>query len=72
VIWAAAISSVAFGLAHLYQGASGIIRAALLGALLCVPVVRLGTILPSMAAHFLIDAVALTWLGPSMLKKSGQ
>jgi membrane protease YdiL (CAAX protease family) len=70
--WAAAISSVAFGLAHVYQGASGIVRAALLGALLSIPVVRLGTILPSTAAHCLIDAVALAWLGPKMLRKGSQ
>lgn len=68
--WAAAVSSVAFGLAHVYQGASGIVRAAFLGAMLSVPVVRLGTILPSTAAHFLIDAVALVWLGPKMLGKT--
>lgn len=71
VAWAVAISSVAFGLAHTYQGASGVVRAALLGALLGLPVVRLGSILPSAAAHFLIDAVALVWLGPKMLGKGG-
>jgi CAAX protease family protein len=72
VVWAVAVSSIAFGFAHVYQGASGIIRAALLGALLSVPVVRMGTILPSVAAHFLIDAVALTWLGPRMFRKDGE
>lgn len=72
VALAAALSSVAFGMAHTYQGLSGIARAALLGALLSIPVIRLGSVFPSMAAHFLIDAVALTLLGPEMLKKSGQ
>jgi membrane protease YdiL (CAAX protease family) len=66
--WAAAGSSVAFGLAHVYQGLSGMLRATLLGALLAYPVVRLGTIYPSIAAHFLIDAVALVWLGPRLLR----
>lgn len=65
--WGVAVSSVAFGLAHVYQGPNGMARAALLGALLAVPVVRLGSLYPSMAAHFLIDAVALAWLGPRML-----
>ena len=65
--WGVAVSSVAFGLAHVYQGLNGIARAALLGALLALPVVRLGSLYPSMAAHFLIDAVALAWLGPRML-----
>lgn len=72
VALAAAFSSVAFGLAHTYQGLSGVARAALLGALLSIPVVRLGSVFPSMAAHFLIDAVALTLLGPEILKKVGQ
>ena len=65
--WGVAVSSVAFGLAHVYQGLNGMARAALLGALLALPVVRLGSLYPSMAAHFLIDAVALAWLGPRML-----
>src|SRR5579859_932504 len=72
VVLAAALSSVAFGLAHTYQGLNGVARAALLGALLSIPVIRLGSVFPSMASHFLIDAVALTLLGPEMLKKVGQ
>ena len=67
--WAWIISSVAFGMAHWYQRADGATRAALLGALLAWPVIRLGSIYPSVAAHFLIDAVALAWLGPAMLKR---
>jgi uncharacterized protein len=63
------ISSLAFGLAHAYQKPSGVARAALLGALLAWPVVRLGSIYPSMAAHFLIDAIALVWLAPATLKR---
>ncbi len=65
--WGAAASSVAFGLAHSYQGLNGMVRAGLLGVLLALPVVHLGSIYPSMAAHFLIDALALAWLGPRML-----
>lgn len=65
-------SSVAFGLPHFYQGWSGMLRAGALGALLAWPVIRLGTIYPSMAAHFLIDALALVWLGPRFLKKTLQ
>lgn len=66
-LWAWVISSLAFGLAHAYQGWNGMARAALLGGLLAYPVVRLGSLYPSMAAHFLIDAVALIWLGPRFL-----
>ncbi len=69
VYWGWAVSSFAFGLAHVYQGWNGMVRAAALGALLAWPVVRLGTLYPSMASHFLIDAVALAWLGPRFLRR---
>jgi len=63
------VSSVAFGLAHCYQGWSGMTRAALLGALLAYPVVRLGSLYPAMLAHWLIDTVALLWLARWLLPK---
>ena len=69
VVWGVVVSSVAFGLAHVYQGVNGMLRAALLGALLAYPVVRLGSLYPSMTAHFLIDAAALLWLGPRFVKQ---
>ena len=62
-----AVSSLAFGLAHVYQGWSGIVRASLLGALLAYPVFHFGSLYPSMLAHGLIDALALLWLGPKFL-----
>ncbi len=68
VPWAWIGCSVVFGMAHAYQGLSGMARAALLGGLLALPVVRLGSLYPSIAAHFLIDAVALVWLGPRFLR----
>jgi len=68
--WSWGVSSVAFGLAHVYQGWSGMLRAALLGALLAYPVVRLGSLYPSMLAHGLIDAVALAWLGRRLLRSN--
>jgi membrane protease YdiL (CAAX protease family) len=70
-VWAWAASSIVFGLAHVYQGASGVVRAAALGALLTWPVVHLGSLYPSMGAHFAIDAVALAWLGPKFDSKEG-
>jgi membrane protease YdiL (CAAX protease family) len=66
--WAWVLCSVAFGLAHSYQGWSGMTRAGLLGALLAYPVVRLGSLYPSMLAHWLIDTVALVWLGPWLMR----
>jgi membrane protease YdiL (CAAX protease family) len=65
--WAWAASSLAFGLAHVYQGWSGMVRAALLGALLAYPVIHLGSLYPSMLAHGLIDTLAFVWLGPKFL-----
>ena len=55
VAWAAAIVAVnaAFGLAHLYQGESGIVQAAVQGALLGVLYVVTGrNLLAPIAAHF--------------------
>lgn len=68
-LWAWALSSLSFGLAHVYQGPGGILRSAILGALLGIPVLKSESLYPSMAAHFLIDAVALAWLGPRMLRR---
>ena len=65
--WAWAASSLAFGLAHVYQGWNGMLRASLLGALLAYPVIHFGSLYPSMLAHGLIDALALAWLGPKFL-----
>jgi membrane protease YdiL (CAAX protease family) len=65
--WACVISSLAFGLAHAYQGWSGVVRASLLGALLAYPVIHLGSLYPAMLAHGLIDGLALMWLGPRFI-----
>ena len=70
--WAWAISSLAFGLAHVYQGWNGMLRAFLLGGLLAYPVIHLGSLYPSMLAHGLIDALALAWLGPKFLPPAGE
>jgi CAAX protease family protein len=63
------LSSGAFGMAHAYQRVSGVARAALLGALLAYPVLRTGSLYPSMAAHLIVDAISLAWLGPYLLAK---
>jgi membrane protease YdiL (CAAX protease family) len=65
--WAWAASSLAFGLAHVYQGWNGMVRASLLGALLAYPVIHFGSLYPSMLAHGLIDTLAFVWLGPKFL-----
>jgi len=68
--WAWAASSLVFGLAHVYQGWNGMIRASLLGALLAYPVIHFGCLYPSMLAHGFIDALALVWLGPKFLPRN--
>jgi membrane protease YdiL (CAAX protease family) len=68
-LWAWFVSSLAFGLAHCYQGWGGMARAGLLGALLAYPVVQWGSLYPAMLAHWMIDTVALLWLGPWMVGK---
>lgn len=69
IVMGIALSSIAFGLLHSYQHGAGVARAALLGALLAVPVVATGSIIPSMAAHALIDLVAGLLLADWFLKK---
>lgn len=66
---AAVLAAAAFGLAHLYQGWLGALRAALIALLLAVPVVAAGTLLPSMAGHALIDAAGILWLWPRLERK---
>jgi membrane protease YdiL (CAAX protease family) len=64
---AAAIASVPFGLLHAYQGPVGILRTGLMGFVLAVPVVLTGSLLPSMAAHTLIDLLVGIVLGPRLV-----
>lgn len=52
------VSSVAFGMLHSYQSATGALRASVLGAVLAVPFLATGSLLPSMAAHALYDVLA--------------
>ena len=54
---AAAAVAVAFGLAHGYQRAAGVARAALLGGVLAVPVVLTGSLFPAIVAHFWINVI---------------
>jgi uncharacterized protein len=62
------LSSGAFGVAHAYQQPAGALRAALLGALLAVPVLLTGSLLPSMLAHAFIDVLSGLWLARYLLR----
>jgi uncharacterized protein len=61
---AALASSAVFGLLHGYQGAVGVVRTALLGLLLALPLLATGSIVPAILAHFLIDLLVGVWLAP--------
>lgn len=66
--WGAALaSSVPFAFLHAYQGPVGILRTGIMGFVLAVPVVMTGSLLPSMAAHTLIDLLVGLVLGPRLL-----
>ena len=58
-IWLVLIfSSLLFGLAHTYQGFSGVIRTTVVGVLFACLYIGIGSILPLIVLHFLIDYVA--------------
>lgn len=60
-IWIAIIiASVLFGLAHTYQGLGNVVRTTLFGVFFCVLYVGLGTIIPLIIFHFLVDYFAKT------------
>lgn len=58
---AAVVTTLGFGLGHAYQGVVATIRTTLAGAILVIPVVLMGALLPSMVAHAALDI--LTGLG---------
>ena len=66
---AAAAAAAVFGLAHAYQGWLGAVRAGTIALILAIPVVAVGTVLPSMAAHALIDAAGILWLWPLLERR---
>lgn len=52
------ISSVLFGLAHSYQGFTGVIKTTIIGLFFTIIYIGLGSILPLIAFHFCIDYIA--------------
>ena len=69
---AAGLSSVAFGVLHAYQGAVGVLKTALIGFVLAVPVLMTGSLVPAIVAHALIDLVAGLVIGPRMVARAEQ
>lgn len=64
---AAAVTSVAFGLLHSYQGARGIVTTGVAGFAFAASFILTGSIWPAMAAHVTIDLVAGLVLGEKLL-----
>jgi membrane protease YdiL (CAAX protease family) len=65
---AVAVSSASFGLLHAYQGAHGIVRTGVLGALFAAAFVASGNLWPAVAVHTVVDLVGGLWLGPRLLR----
>jgi uncharacterized protein len=53
--WLVAVTSIAFGLAHLYQGPRGVVLTGIVGALLAWVTLDSGSLLPAMIMHALLD-----------------
>jgi CAAX protease family protein len=53
--WLIVLTSVPFGLAHLYQGPRGVVLTGLLGAVMASLVLDSGSLLPAMLLHGLLD-----------------
>lgn len=52
------IASIIFGLGHIYQGLTGVIRTTVIGFLFSLIYIGLGSIIPLILLHFLADYVA--------------
>ncbi len=58
-LWGAALAStVAFGFAHAYQGRRGAIRAGTLGAVFVILAIVMGSVVPGMVLHALLDLIS--------------
>lgn len=62
------LSSGVFGVVHAYQQAPGALRAALIGAVLALPLLLTGSIYPAILAHALVDIISGFWLSRLLLR----
>jgi len=67
---AVVIVTVSFGLQHGLQDAIGIVRAFVLGAVLAIPVLVTGSLLPSVVPHAVVDAFSGLY-GRSLMERFG-
>jgi uncharacterized protein len=68
MLLAVLLSSTVFGVVHAYQQPVGAFRAAILGAVLALPVVLYGTLWPGILAHVLIDLIAGLYLARYLMR----
>lgn len=66
--WGAAISALAFGLAHAYQGGLGALRAGIVGAVFTGGYLLIGQLWPLIVAHAAVDATS-GWIGYRVLSE---
>jgi membrane protease YdiL (CAAX protease family) len=64
---AAALSSVAFGVLHAYQGWLGVLRTAVLGFLLAASFLVSGSLWPAVLAHTILDLLGGLVLGEALV-----
>lgn len=64
---AVVLTSAVFGVLHGYQGALGIFRTGVMGAMLAWGFLSSGSLWPPIVAHTMIDLVAGLWLGERLL-----
>lgn len=58
-LWGAALAStVSFGLVHSYQGPAGATRAGVVGAVFALLTIALGSIIPAMVLHAMLDLLS--------------
>ncbi|MBR9989018.1 MAG: CPBP family intramembrane metalloprotease [Gemmatimonadetes bacterium] len=62
------VSSAVFGVAHAYQQPAGAVRATILGAILALPLLSDGSIVPAIIAHAAIDIISGLWLARYLLR----
>jgi membrane protease YdiL (CAAX protease family) len=59
-VWVLALAvATVFGLAHVYQGAAGVVVTTMMGAVLGLLVVATGSLLPAVVLHAVLDLRAL-------------
>lgn len=69
-IWvAAALSSIAFGILHAYQGWIGVCRTAILGLVLAASFLLTGSLWPAVLAHTILDLIGGLVLGEALIKE---